>query len=185
VGSFPKVDDLVSKDHNGVDWLTRGVANVSAVLSNGDDLWVAWDAAASPNKTDKPYWPNAHVRIAKAQVSAWKVVEEHQVWNPDYAFAYGTLAVNGNGDIGYGVGVGGPKDFPMSCFGILGDYVVYYQDNSDATATGNGEARWGDYITARPSKSSPGKFSAFGYFTKKQSGGGAYQTPYYLVFGRP
>jgi len=184
VGSFPRADDLASKDPAGVDWLTRGVANVSAVLSNGDDLWTAWDAAASP-AGDKPFYPNAHVRIAKAQVSTWKVVEEHQVWNPDYAFAYGTLAISRNGAIGYGVAVGGTHDYPMSCFGILGDYVVYYQDDSDATATGDGEARWGDYITVRPSLSATGKFSAFGYFTKKQAGGGAFQTPYYLVFGRP
>ena len=184
VGSFPRADDLLSLDPNKVDWLTRGVANVSAVLSNGDDLWIAWDAAAS-SRGEKPFYPNAHVRIARAQVSTWKVVSEAQVWNPDYAFAYGTLARDGNGNIGYGVGVGGPGDFPMSCFGILGDFVVYYQDNSDATAMDSPtEARWGDYITVRPSQNAPGKFAAFGYFTKKKVGG-SFQTPYYLVFGRP
>jgi hypothetical protein len=185
VGSFPTASDLVSKDPNGVDWLTRGVANVSAVLSHGDDLWIAWDAAAS-NAGDKPFYPNAHIRIARAQVSTWKVVSEAQVWNPDYAFAYGTLAMDTNNNLGYGVGVGGQHDFPMSCFGILGDFVVYYQDNSDATALDSPtEARWGDYITARPSVTAPGKFAGFGYFTKKKAGGNVFQTPYYLIFGRP
>ena len=185
VGTFPRASDLVSLDPNKVDWLTRGVANVSAVLSSGDDLWIAWDAAAS-KQGDKPYYPNAHIRMARAQVSTWKVVSEHQVWNPDYAFAYGTLAINAAGDVGYGVGVGGSHDFPMSCFGILGDYVVYYQDNSDATAMDSPtEARWGDYITVRPSQITPEKFAAFGYFTKKQTGGNVFQTPYFLVFGRP
>src|SRR5262249_10087507 len=133
VGSFPTATDLVSKDPNGVDWLTLGVANVSAVLSHGDDLWIAWDAAAS-SPGDRPFYPNAHIRLAQIKVSTWTVLSEGQVWNPDYAFAYGTLAVNDNDDIGYGVGVGGAKNFPMSCFGILGDFVVYYQDSSDATA---------------------------------------------------
>jgi hypothetical protein len=185
VGSFPTAGDLVSKDPNGIDWLTRGVANVSAVLSHGDDLWIAWDAAAS-SPGDSPFYPKAHIRIARAQVSTWKVVSEAQVWNPDYAFAYGTLAIDGGGNVGYGVGVGGPSDFPMSCFGVLGDFVVYYQDNSDATAMDSPtEARWGDYITVRPSVGTPGKFAGFGYFTKKQTGGSVFQTPYYLVFGRP
>jgi hypothetical protein len=185
VGSFPRATDLVSKDPNRVDWLTRGVANVSAVLSHGDDLWIAWDAAAS-SAGDKPFYPKAHIRLARVQISTWKVASEAQVWNPDYAFAYGTLAVDSTGEIGYGVGVGGPSDFPMSCFGILGDFVVYYIDNSDATAMDSPtEARWGDYITTRPSITTPGKFAGFGYFTKKQAGGSVLQTPYYLIFGRP
>jgi hypothetical protein len=189
VGSFPRAGDLVSKDPNGVDWLTRGVANVSAVLARGDDLWIAWDAAESSTGST-PFYPNPHIRMAKVKISTWTVVAENQVWNPDYAFAYGTLALDTKGNVGYGVGVGGKTDFPMSCFGVLGDFVVYYQDNSDATAIGSDgaggtEARWGDYITARPSDRAAGKFAGFGYFTKKTAGGGFFQTPYYLVFGRP
>jgi len=160
------------------------VANVSAVLSHGDDLWIAWDAAAS-KPGDKPLYPNAHVRIAQAKVSTWNVVSEMQVWNKDYAFAYGALALNAAGEIGYGVAVGGKSDYPNSCFGILGDFVVYYRDTSDTTAQGNGIPRWGDYITVRPSLITPDKFAAFGYFTKKTTGGGNFQTPYYLQYGRP
>jgi hypothetical protein len=183
VGKFPVASDLSSLDPDNIDWLTLGVANVSAVLSHGDDLWIAWDAAAS-TAGDTPFYPNAHVRIAQASVSTWKVVSERQVWNKDYAFAYGTLAVNQVGDIGYGVAVGGKSDYPNSCFGILGDFIVYYSDTSDTTAKGNGIARWGDYITVRPSLINQGKFAGFGYFTKKTSSG-AFQTPYYLQYGRP
>jgi hypothetical protein len=45
----------------------------------------------------------ADVRIAQIKVSTWKVVSEAQVWNPDYAFAYATFAMNSAGDLGYGV----------------------------------------------------------------------------------
>jgi hypothetical protein len=180
VGKFPNETDLVSKDPDNVDWLTLGVANVSALLSNGDDLWIAWDAAASKPK-EQPFYPNAHVRIVQVKTTTWKVASEMQVWNPDYAFAYGTLAMNAAGDLGYGVAVGGKSDYPNACFGILGDYVVYYQDTSDTTAIGDGVARWGDYITVRPSRQNEGKFAAFGYFTKKTGG----QIPYYLQYGRP
>ncbi len=180
VGKFPVEKDLVSKDPDNVDWLTLGVANVSAALCHVDDLWIAWDAAAS-KPGEQPFYPNAHVRIAQVKISTWKVVSEMQVWNPDYAFAYATLAMNAAGDLGYGVAVGGKSDFPNACFGILGDFVVYYRDTSDTTATGNGTARWGDYITVRPSRLSEGKFAAFGYFTKKAVG----QTPYFLQYGRP
>jgi hypothetical protein len=63
VGQFPVATDLMSNDPDKVDWLTRGVANVSAALIHGGDLWVAWDAAASA-AGDSPSYPNAHCRIA-------------------------------------------------------------------------------------------------------------------------
>jgi hypothetical protein len=183
VGQFPVTSDLASLDPDGVDWLTRGVANVSASVVRGSSLWTAWDAAASA-PGDKPFYPNAHVRIARIDTGTWKAVQEAQVWNPDYAFAYGCLSIGPDGDVGYGVGVGGPHDYPNSCFGILGDFVVYFRDNSTATPGAGSEPRWGDYITVRPSARDSSRFSAFGYFTKK-SGGGASQRPFYLEYGRP
>jgi hypothetical protein len=182
VGKFPNEKKyFVSLDPDKVDWLTKGVPNVSAVLRNGDDLWIAWDAAAS-KPGERPNYPNPHVRIAQVNTNTWKVVSEMQVWNPDYAFAYATLAMNGAGDLGYGVGVGGASKYPHASFGILGDFAVYYRDTSDTTAKENGGvARWGDYITVRPSRLNEGKFAAFGYFTKKTGG----QIPYFLQYGRP
>ena len=183
VGKFPTATDLSSLDPTKNDWLTNGVANVSAAVVHGADLWVAWDAAASP-AGDTPFYPNAHVRIARIDRATWAVAEERQVWNPDYAFAYGCLAVGPNGDVGYGVGVGGTHDFPNSCFGILGDFIVYFRDKSTATATRVSTLRWGDYITVRPSVTDERRFAAFGYFTTKSVGGGD-QHPFYLSYGRP
>jgi len=159
VGQFPTDADLKSLDPDGVDWLTRGVAHVSAALVDDHSLWVAWDAAASA-PGEAPVYPNAHVRIARISTDNWTVIEERQVWNPDYAFAYGSLALT-NREVGYGVGVGGSNDYPNSCFGILGDFIVYVRDTSTSTAGASTEARWGDYITVRPSTVDPPRFAAF------------------------
>jgi len=183
VGQFPAAADLMSLDPDVKDWLTRGVANVSASVVAGKDLWVPWDAAAS-GPGEQPDFPNAHVRLARIDRGTWTRVEERQVWNPDYAFAYGCLAVGRTGDIGYGVGVGGSRDYPNSCFGILGDYVVYFRDTSTATAGAASEPRWGDYLTVRPSVIDDRRFAAFGYFTVK-NGTGERQRPYFLSYGRP
>ena len=183
VGQFPTASDLKSLDPDGIDWLTRGVANVSASVVHRNDLWVAWDAAASADG-ENPNYPHAHVRIARINRESWNAVEERQVWNPDYAFAYGCLSVGANGDVGYGVAVGGKNDYPNSCFGILGDFVVYFRDKSTATAGAASEPRWGDYITVRPSVLDNRRFAAFGYFTLK-SVSGENQCPYFLSYGRP
>jgi hypothetical protein len=182
VGQFPIAADLMSLDPDGVDWLTRGVANVSAALVDRNNLWVAWDAAASAADED-PAYPNAHVRLARIDMSKWTAAQEHQVWNPDYAFAYGCLAAGKEGEIAYGVGVGGSNDYPNSCFGILGDFVVYFRDGSSATPGADSEPRWGDYLTVRPS-SDIRRYSAFGYYVERQ-GSNAVQRPFYLSYGRP
>ena len=183
VGRFPTAGDLMATDPDGVDWLTRGVANVSASVMFGDDLWTAWDAAASA-PGDQPNYPNAHVRMARINTSSWNAVQEHQVWNTDYAFAYGCLASREGEELGYGVAVGGSHDYPNSCFGILGDFVVYYRDTSTATPGATSEPRWGDYLTVRPSASDPTRYSAFGYYADGPTSA-AVQRPYYLSFGRP
>jgi hypothetical protein len=45
------------------------------------------------------------------------------------------------------VAFGGTNDYSDAAFGIIGDFVVWYQDASNTTAD-----RWGDFITVRPSK---------------------------------
>jgi hypothetical protein len=67
-----------------------------------------------------------------------------QIWNPDYAFAYPDLSVNAAGDVAVGVAFGGSSDFADAAFGIIGDFVVWFQNASDAVVK-----RWGDYITIR------------------------------------
>lgn len=184
VGQFATTSDLVATDPDGVDWLTRGVANVSASVMVGDDLWTAWDAAASA-AGDRPNFPNTHVRMAHINTNTWATTQEHQVWNNDYAFAYGCLATGRQGEeIAYGVAVGGSRDYPNSCFGILGDFVVYYRDTSTATPGATDEPRWGDYLTVRPNSSDPTRYAAFGYYADGPTTA-AVQRPFYLSYGRP
>jgi hypothetical protein len=184
VGQFPTAGDLMATDPDGVDWLTRGVANVSASVMVSDDIWTAWDAAASA-PGEQPFYPNAHVRMARISTSNWTATRERQVWNTDYAFAYGCLATGDDGEeIAYGVAVGGPRDYPNSCFGILGDFVVYYRDTSTATPGAGSEPRWGDYITVRPSAANRRRYAAFGYYADGPTAA-AVQRPFYLSYGRP
>jgi hypothetical protein len=98
-------------------------------------LWTAWGAGVGrprprQRRRGTTSFPQPHVRLARIDLGTWTTVEERQVWHPDYAYAYGCLAVGPKGEIGYGVAVGGKTTFPNACFGILGDYVVYYRDAS-------------------------------------------------------
>jgi hypothetical protein len=65
--------------------------------------------------------------------------------------------------------------------GILGDYVVWFQNGSDTTT-----ARWGDFTTVRRAGRNRSLFAGFAYYTKKDTSrtSGYYFDPYYVVFGR-
>jgi hypothetical protein len=57
-----------------------------------------------------------------------KVLSKLQVWNPDCAFAYPSLAVNARGDVGIVLAWGGKNDNANAAAGILGDYVVWFPE---------------------------------------------------------
>ena len=85
------------------------------------------------------------------------------------------------GDVAVGVAFGGPSDFADAAFGVIGDFVVWFQNGSDAALT-----RWGDYITVRRCGRRGNWFAGYGYYSVKDSkaGGGVYQKPYYVLFAK-
>ena len=62
----------------------------------------------------------------------WTETAEMQIWNPDYAFAFPDLNINAAGEVGVGVAFDGASDLADAAFGIIGDFVVWYQNASDA-----------------------------------------------------
>jgi hypothetical protein len=170
----------------GTNWLSRAHDEISGVARTGNQLWLAWTANSGKATSNGFDFPNVHVRVATIDLTTWKKTSEMQVWNPDYAFAYPSLDSNSDGEVGIIVGWGGPSNHANTAEGIIGDYVVWYHNASNATPS-----RFGDYITLRRAGGSGSKFAAFGYYTtgtvsglpaqSDQPDGYAF-TPYYSVF---
>ncbi|SEF12576.1 hypothetical protein SAMN05444161_8791 [Rhizobiales bacterium GAS191] len=180
--TWPNTGDYASLCPDGTDWLQNGGdTEVSGLVRQSDNVWLAWCASRGSAGGAAFSYPNPHCRVATVRMSDWTETAEMQVWNPDYAFAFPDLSVNGQGEIALGVGWGGPSNFADAAFGIIGDFVVWYQDGSDAALT-----RWGDFVTVTQSKWHGNSFSGFGYFSKKDSKVGlkVYQEPYYVLFAR-
>ncbi|MEX3969733.1 hypothetical protein [Paraburkholderia caribensis] len=176
----PNPTDYSSVCKNAVDWLKEGGdAEVSALVRRSDELWLAWAASRGAATPTSFKYPQPHVRVATVRMSDWTETAEMQVWNPDYAFAYPDLNVNHRGDVAIAVAFGGPNNFADAAFGILGDYVVWYQNASDTALP-----RWGDYVTVRPCRRNANWFAGFGYYTLNDASIGAYQEPYCVMFAR-
>jgi hypothetical protein len=180
--TWPNTNNYSSNCPDGTDWLSKGGdAEISGFVRRDNELWLAWTASRGAATSSSFNYPNPQVRVATVRMSDWTETAEMQIWNPDYAFAYPDLNVNDDGDVGVGVAFGGPSNFADAAFGIIGDFVVWYQNGSDAALT-----RWGDYVTVRHSERRGSWFAGYGYFTLKDSttGLGVYQKPYYVIFTR-
>jgi hypothetical protein len=183
--TWPNNNDYSSKcpGPDFTDWLSNGGdAEISGfVRRQQDELWLAWVASRGNASSTSFKYPNPHVRVATVRMSNWTESAEMQVWNPDYAFAFPDLNVNGAGDVAIGLAFGGPSNFADAAFGIIGDYVVWYENASDKALP-----RWGDYVTVRRCGRRGNWFAGYGYYTLKDStfASGAYQKPYYVLFAR-
>ena len=176
--------DYSSLAPDGTDWLSflanfPGSAVLGATRRNGargSEAWFAWTAARGGG------FDHPHVQVVSFDTATWSVLEQWQIWNPDLAFAYPSLATNSDQEVGVSLGWGGGGSFHANhAVGILGDFVVWFSEASDASLN-----RWGDYVTVRRA-GRPSLFSGVGYSLLQNAAPatGTRFNPRYTLFGRP
>ena len=177
---------LSSKGPDGNDWLTKlrnfpSFAITGGVERRNGNVVLAWTASKGKGSTNGFNFPNAHGRVLELDLGTRNVVSEMQIWNNDYAFAYPNLALNAKDEVGVILGWGGKNDHANCAMGIIGDFVVWYQNGSTRTVQ-----RFGDYITTRPQQRNEIEFAGFGYYVTKVSGDDTKcnYNPIYVRYGR-
>jgi hypothetical protein len=129
-------------------WLVNTNANriKASTRRTTDEVWFAWTAPAGGA------FPNVHTQIAIIDVSHWPtlgLINQLQIWNPNFAFAYAAFYTNRCGDVGTAVMFGGGPFEPASAVAIMSPAGVltstaYYPELSNGC-----EDRYGDYLTVR------------------------------------
>ncbi len=104
----------------------------------------------------------------------YKVLEQTQIWNQDYAFGYASFDQTNN-EVGMSLAYGGNGAYGTAAVGIFGDGVVYQACPSTANAN-----RYGDYTTVRTASPNSGLYSAAVYCVSP----GLTFDPRYILFGR-
>lgn len=177
---------LNSTTPDGQNWLAgSGGFPGNAIIGStrvGSQLWFAWSAG-----TDKNF-QQPHVEMVTLDRSNnFNKIQQVQVWNNSYAFAYPSLATNAcTQEVGMSFEYGGNGNFENHVVGFWGDFVAYITTGSNV-----GTTRFGDYVSIRQTPSTtanPGNlFSAFGYglTSNPPPGGGTNADVHYVLFGRP
>jgi hypothetical protein len=145
-----------------------------------DGIWFAWDAGTNSN------FQQPHVEMVTLdRGNNFSLIQQVQIWNNGYAFAYPALATNAcTGEVGLSLEYGGNGNYENHVVGFWGDFIVYITTNSNV-----GTTRFGDYVTIRQDPT-PGLngafFDAFGYGLDSvpPPGSGTSTDIHYLVFGR-
>ncbi|HEX3127613.1 MAG TPA: hypothetical protein VH394_09795 [Thermoanaerobaculia bacterium] len=169
---------LSSTTPDGQNWLTgSGGFPGNAVIGSTrvrNQIWFAWNAG-----TDRSFRQPHVEMVSLDRGNNFNRLQQVQVWNESYAFAYPSLATNiCTQEVGLSFEFGGGGNYENHVVGFWGDFVAYITTGSTV-----GTTRFGDYVTLRQTPrtgENPGNlFSAFGY--------GLNPSPdlHYVVFGRP
>ncbi len=125
---------------NGNDWLTDASwkTYVRAAAIRDNNAIFAWNASDNDN------FPQTHVQIVEINTSTFNLVNQMQIWNPDFAFAYPYFGTNNKGQLGIITAFGGDIYDASSGVGVWGDFVIYYPRLSSLSYT-----NYGHYHTIR------------------------------------
>ena len=186
----PDGKDWLAKNFNGPNGNTFPRNAIIGSTRVGNQLWFAWSAGKKiiGQSGAGSNFPQAHVEMVTLDRSKnFKKIQQVQIWNNNYAFAYPALATNALClEVGLSFEFGGGGNYENHVVGFWGDFIAYITTGSNV-----GTTRFGDYVTIRQApvtEANPGNlFTAFGYGLNSVSPPGAGTTTdvRYVLFGRP
>jgi hypothetical protein len=154
--------DYTSLDPEGRNWLPlrqhgtiRAGTRRAGTGAPGDrpqEVWLAWMAGRDAS------FPQPYIEVLRIDAETFTYISELPVWNPAYVFAYPSLTVNADHEVGMAAAWGGVgANYGNTAVGILGDFVLWITGMSDTSAQllvprGTDrelEPMFGDYLTVR------------------------------------
>ncbi len=166
-----------SQTPDGFNWLGRSDSRILGAAQAGAELWFGWNSG--PGGANNR--PQCFAQIARINATTLALIENVNLWNPDYAIAYPGLGSNTNNEVAVSYAFGGGQVYPSHAVGILTN-----SPQTKVTANGShgpAESNWGDYLTVRRHNPNGKLFAATGY-TLEEGTGRQDGTPRFVLFGR-
>jgi len=146
--------------------------------------------------------PYPYVRVVKLDADTMNLIEEFDVWNPNFAFATAALVWrpgSGKDEVAMSLARGGGTRFADNAIGFLHDNTFFITTSSNVTETPFGDKstiRYGDYFSVRNATGPITQFgrgvgyTTLGYGVQQQTPGqscaigGCNINLQYILFGR-
>lgn len=164
---------------DGRNWLSRCDGRITGVWVAGGEIGVMWTASGGSANRPMPF-----VRVVRLNEATKAVIDEPDIWNPSFAYAYPDAYPNARGDVGVTLFRGGGSLHPAHVVGFRDQGGSQWRLRVTRTGTnGPSDSKWGDYLTCRRHAPRPETWVAAGYTLQ---GGGRREDiePRYVHFGR-
>ena len=171
-------NDYATSGPDGANWLSRTDGRITGAWVADGIIGIAWTAA---RRSERPF---PYVRIVRIAERTMKVVENFDLWNKDFAYAYPDTCPNDRGHVGITLFRGGGPLHPSHVVGIRDDYSNGWQLMGTVNGThGPTDTKWGDYLACRRHSPDGITWIATGYTLQ---GGGTRESvqPQLVHFGR-
>jgi hypothetical protein len=118
------VQDFSTLTPDGDDWLpttSKIDAHITGAARSRDQLVVAWSAGRKYADGTASVMTQPHIELAYIDVPHKSLIKQEFIWNRRFAFAWPSLAANGDRDPAIGISLcwGGPENYPQHAVGTL------------------------------------------------------------------
>ena len=126
-------------------------------------------------------YPYPYVNVVTFKETGLTYIDNSPIWNPNFAYIYGDMAPNQNGDLGIITMYGGGSFYPSIALGFKMNNVMTY-DLFSVSQGNAANSRMGDYLTIAPDSGQGPTFRAAGYILNGCNNGDCVE-PHYYSFG--
>jgi hypothetical protein len=187
IATVPTVD-FSSLTPDGDDWLpptSKINSSITGAARSANTLWFAWSAGRKYGNEESSPYPHPHIEYVEISIFDFGIgqsslVVQHSIWNPDFAFAWPSLAASPALDATVAISCcfGGGSRYPQHAVGILGTHKV------TATTSGKSAGAGGHYNDVRLGFPHTNQFVAAGFHTAKDNSNppNLQNHPKYVIF---
>jgi hypothetical protein len=171
--------DYSAPGPDGRNWLGRCDPRITGVWVANGQIGIMWTANRKP-----PARPLPFVRVVRLDETTKTLVDEPDIWNGQFAYAYPDAYPNANSDVGMTVFRGGGPHHPGHVVGFRQEPEAVWRLRVTRSGTHSpNDGKWGDYLTCRRHAPDADTWIAAGYTLQ---GGGNRQNiqPRYVHFER-
>ena len=158
----------VATGPDGTNWLARCDPRITAAWVARGVIGFMWSANRKPPQRPMPY-----VRVVRLAEATRAIIDQPDLWNDKYAYAYPDTCPSGDGVVGVTVFRGGGSRHPGHLVGFWDDATGAWVLKGTRDSThGPSDDKWGDYLSCRPNAPDGSSWIAAGYTLQ----GGSTQT---------
>jgi hypothetical protein len=140
-------DDGVATNNDGTNWAGKLDSRPLGAWFGKGQIGLVWSAKQDAN------FAYPYTNIARFDAATMTLNGHTKIWNPNYAWLYGTAFPNASGDVAGLIYAGAGGVYPTAQYWIVDEYSPSFSSlafhGAASSAAGPSNNRWGDYVTVR------------------------------------